>query len=95
MVPAQPFFGGKLTVIRPLAYVDEETILAFSREMDWPIKENPCPSAGTSKRAQMKDWLGRLYRRSPNIKGNIFHAMHHVKPDYLLNIIPDPTAHKA
>jgi tRNA 2-thiocytidine biosynthesis protein TtcA len=95
MVPAQPFFGGKLTVIRPLAYVDEEAILAFSREMDWPIKENPCPSAGISKRAEMKDWLGRLYRHSPNIKGNIFHAMHHVKPDYLLNIIPDPEAQKA
>ena len=84
MVPAQPFFGGKLTVIRPLAYADEDTILEFSREMAWPIKENPCPSAGTSKRAEMKAMLGRLYRSNPNIKGNISHAMQHVKRDYLL-----------
>ncbi len=92
MVPIQPFFGGKLTVIRPLAYADEETILEFSREMAWPIKENPCPSAGTSKRAEMKAWLNRLYRHNSKIKGNIFHAMHHVKQDYLLNKIYD-TAH--
>ncbi len=89
MVPAQPFFDGKLTVIRPLAYADEETILDFSREMGWPIKANPCPSAGISKRAEMKEWLNRLYHRSPKIKGNIFHALHHVKQDYLLKRIPD------
>lgn len=84
MVPLQPFFGGKLTVIRPLAYADEDTILEFSREMAWPIKDNPCPSAGTSKRAEMKTLLDRLYRSNPKIKGNIFHAMRHVKRDYLL-----------
>ncbi len=95
MVPAQPFFNGELTVIRPLAYADEETILTFSREMAWPIKANPCPSAGNSKRAEMKQWLGRLYRSNPNIKGNIFHAMHHVKQDYLLNIIPNSADRRA
>ncbi len=89
MVPAQPFFGGKLTVIRPLAYADEETILDFSREMGWPIKANPCPSAGTSTRAEMKEWLNRLYHRNPKIKGNIFHALHQVKQDYLLKRIPN------
>lgn len=95
MVPLQPFFGGELTVIRPLAYADEETILDFSREMAWPIKENPCPSAGTSKRAEMKEWLNRLYRSNPKIKGNIFHAMHHVKQDYLLNRTSDAAHSKA
>lgn len=94
MVPAQPFFGGQLTVIRPLAYADEETIIDFSREMQWPIKENPCPSAGTSKRAEMKEWLGRMYRSNPKIKGNIFHAMHHVKQEYLPNKISDAKPHK-
>lgn len=84
MVPAQPFFGGKLIVIRPLAYADEDALRRFSREMDWPVKENPCPSAQTSKRAEIKILLKHLYRSNPKIKGNIFRAMRHVKEEYLL-----------
>lgn len=84
MVPAQSLFGGKLMVIRPLAYVDEEILLDFSREMDWPIKENPCPSARTSKRAEIKKLLKDLYLSNHKIKGNIFRSMRHVKTDYLL-----------
>ena len=84
MVPYQPFFGGKLVVIRPLAYAEEETLEQFSRQMQWPVKDNPCPSAGGSKRAQVKAMLGSLYRSNRKIKGNIFRAMHHVKSEYLL-----------
>lgn len=84
MVPAQPFFEGELTVIRPLAYADEDTLSNFSAEMKWPVKENPCPSAGNSKRAEIKAMLGRLYASNPKVKGNIFRAMRHVKSEYLL-----------
>jgi tRNA 2-thiocytidine biosynthesis protein TtcA len=44
MVPLQPFFGGKLNIIRPLAYADEDILERFSREMRWPVQQNPCPS---------------------------------------------------
>ncbi len=84
MMPAQPFFGGKLNLIRPLAYADEDALLAFSREMGWPVKENPCPSAGKTKRADIKALLRNLYLSNNKIKGNIFRAMRHVKRDYLL-----------
>lgn len=84
MVPAQPFFGGKLTLIRPLAYADEDALRRFSQEMEWPVKENPCPSAGATKRADIKALLSNLYRSNHKIKGNIFSAMRHVKCDYLL-----------
>lgn len=84
MVPAQPFFDGRLTLIRPLAYVDEDSLRHFATQMKWPVKENPCPSAGTSKRAEVKAMLQQLYGRNKKIKGNIFRAMRHVKPAYLL-----------
>jgi len=83
MVPRQPFFNGKLVVIRPLALADEDTLAYFSREMQWPIKANPCPSAGTSKRAEIKAMLQQMYRRNHKIRGNIFRAMRHVKSEYL------------
>jgi tRNA 2-thiocytidine biosynthesis protein TtcA len=84
MNPYQPFFKGKLTVIRPLAYTDEDILRRFAREMAWPIKENLCPSAGTSKRAGIKSLLQGLYRDNKKIRGNIFRAMRHVRPEYLI-----------
>lgn len=84
MLPSQPFFNGDLTVIRPLAYANESSLQQYADEMGWPIKSNPCPSAGSSKRSEVKQMLHRLYESNPKIKGNIFRALRHVKPDYLL-----------
>lgn len=84
MLPSQSFFNGDLTVIRPLAYANESSIQRYADEMGWPIKPNPCPSAGSSKRREVKQMLYRLYEGNPKIKGNIFRALRHVKPDYLL-----------
>ena len=84
MLPAQDFFGGKFTVIRPLSFADEEWIRRFAREQRFPDFENPCPTARTSKRRQIKLLLKQLYQGNEKVKGNIFRAMSHVKPEYLL-----------
>ena len=84
MVPVQPFFQGRFTVIRPLAFVEEDTIRRFAEERKFPTFMNPCPSAGKSKRQEIKHLLTKLYRSNRKIKGNIFRAMSHVKTDYLL-----------
>ncbi len=84
MVPCQPFFDGELIVIRPLAYADEDHLRRFAGEMAWPVRANPCPSAGITKRAEIKAMLGRLYAGNDKIKGNLFRALRHVKPEYLL-----------
>jgi tRNA 2-thiocytidine biosynthesis protein TtcA len=84
MVPSQTFFKGKFTVIRPLAYADENIIRAFAGEQRFPEFVNPCPSANHSKRQEIKAVLNQLYRSNKKIKGNIFRAMSRVKLDYLL-----------
>ena len=84
MVPSQPFFNGKITVIRPLAFADEDLIARFAKAQGFPDFVNPCPSAKISKRQEIKMLLKPLYRSNRKIKGNIFRAMSHVKPDYLL-----------
>jgi tRNA 2-thiocytidine biosynthesis protein TtcA len=84
MRPAQVLFEGRFTVIRPLAYAEASLIRRFTREYRLPVLENPCPSANRSRRAEVKSLLRDLYRRNPKIKGNIFRAMRHVKPEYLL-----------
>jgi tRNA 2-thiocytidine biosynthesis protein TtcA len=84
MVPTQPFFGGRFTIIRPLAHSGEDKIQCFVQEKQLPSFENPCPSARTSKRREMKDLLRELYEHNPKIRGNIFRSMSNVKLDYLL-----------
>ncbi len=84
MQPAQDFFGGRFTVIRPLAYTESRMIRRFARERGFPHFENPCPSAGHSKRQQIREWLDQQYRTNRKIRGNIFRALHNVRQDYLL-----------
>jgi len=84
MVPNQSIFGGKLHIIRPLAYLREELVKKYSRERQFPALKNDCPSSGTSKRAYIKKLLDELERDNREIRDNIYRAMSHVKPDYLL-----------
>jgi len=90
MLPCQPFFKGKLTVIRPLAFIDGSTINRFAEGHAFPEFENPCPTAKISKRREIREMLKRLYETNGKIKGNIFRSMSHVKPDYLLSVLPQP-----
>jgi len=83
MLPSQPLFEGRLTVIRPLAFADETLLQRFAGQMDFPVIENPCPSAGRTKRAEVKEMLKGICGRNKKIKGNIFRAMRHVKKEYL------------
>ncbi|MBW2199441.1 MAG: tRNA 2-thiocytidine(32) synthetase TtcA [Deltaproteobacteria bacterium] len=84
MVPSQSFFQNKITVIRPLAFVDEDSIRRFSIEMGFPDFINTCPSATNSKRQEIKTLLNQLYKSNRKIKGNIFRSMSNVNKDYLL-----------
>lgn len=84
MIPSQTFFKGRFTVIRPLAFVGENLIRRFAKKQNFPGFINPCPSAGASKRHEIKVFLKQLYRGNPKIKGNIFRAMSNVNNEYLL-----------
>ena len=84
MMPSQPFFKGMFTLIRPLSFAEGGLIRKFAEEQNFPALENPCPSAKTSKRRQIKRMLHELYGRNRKIKGNIFRALSHIKEDYML-----------
>jgi tRNA 2-thiocytidine biosynthesis protein TtcA len=75
MQPVQELFAGKLTVLRPLYLVDEELLRRYVESMGWPKIELGCPTAGTSKREEIKKMLNAFYRSNKKIKGNIFQAL--------------------
>jgi tRNA 2-thiocytidine biosynthesis protein TtcA len=83
MVPDQRIFGGRLHIIRPLAYIREALVKKYAQERGFPVIENPCPTSGTSKRRRVKEWLNDMEREHPRVRDNLWKAMGHVKPDYL------------
>ncbi len=83
MVPVQRFFDGRIEVIRPLYMVDENLILRFAALAGLPGIDVGCPTAGSSKRSEIREMLSSFYRTNRKIKGNIFHALHNVRMEYL------------
>jgi len=84
MLPKQSMFGGKLTIIRPLAFADENRIQRFANEMGFPVFKNHCPSAHASKRSEIKGFIQALCKENPKIKNNIFRSLSNVNTDYML-----------
>ncbi len=83
MLPKQVFFGGRLIAIRPLYLAEEDLLRRFSRSMSWPRIDLGCPTAGRSRREDVKQMLLPLYRANRKVRGNIFHALQNVRTEYL------------
>ncbi len=77
MDPKVSFFGGKITVIRPLVYIEERDIVPFARASGFPIQGEPCPEAAASRRALIKRVLGELESDCHDIKRHIYRAVEH------------------
>ena len=63
MKPCQSFFNGALDIIRPLSYVEEIDIMSFGRQAGLPVYTNSCPSAGISKRSEIRQMLEMMYKK--------------------------------
>ena len=72
MLPVQELFGGKLTIIRPLYLLDEDLIRRYADQLDFPKIQLNCPSAGTTKREEIKEMLNGFYRKAGKSKGTSF-----------------------
>ena len=57
----EPFFGGKLHLIRPLLLVEKKYIIKAAKQWELPLWANACPSAGHTARSDMGETLKALY----------------------------------
>ncbi len=83
MSPNQVLFSGRLTIIRPLAYVQEEEIARFARQEKLPYFKNNCLNF-SSNRKKIAEVIKDLERVCPNVKTNIFRSIKRIKKEYLL-----------
>ncbi|MEI8348676.1 MAG: ATP-binding protein [Candidatus Omnitrophota bacterium] len=74
MCPKQELFEGRITLIRPLCYVDEAVTKQFAKDNGFPAKLCKCPFGKDSKRKYMKEVIREIQECSVgmDIKENIF-----------------------
>lgn len=84
MVPRQDLFEGKLSIIRPFAFLGKKAIKKMGTEIGISPVPNPCPLSSDSKRETVRKFLDPLYQKDSTIKASIFAALSNVKADYLL-----------
>jgi len=82
MNPRQELFGGKLTIIRPLCYVEEESTRRFAKESSFPSQVCRCPNSETSKRRVMKDFIRKVEKDCAHVRTNIFRSISRVNKEY-------------
>lgn len=92
ILPKQPFFGGEVTVIRPLAMTPAGKVERAVKKLGLPLLANCCPSLEKNKRSQVRSLLETLYSKNEKVRGNVFHAMSHVNRDYLPPPLKSPRA---
>ena len=90
MMPKQPMFKGLITLIRPLILVEKEKAARLSRALGLPVAENPCPTAKSSRRSELRALLDALFDKAPGAKRSIAKALMNVRTDYLWRTRPGP-----
>lgn len=77
MAPKREMFGGKLTIIRPLAEVPEADIRRYVRKLGLDVSQTSfaCPVAPHTKRAEVKELLRQLEQRYPTARANLLRGL--------------------
>ncbi|MBK9293014.1 MAG: tRNA 2-thiocytidine(32) synthetase TtcA [Oligoflexia bacterium] len=91
MAPKLRAEDGENIVIRPLIYVQEADIRAYTKQMNFPIVCCQCPlmcgesTHGDFKRKRIKNLLTDLEKEIPDIKNSLLASLKNVKSSHLLD----------
>lgn len=81
----ESYFGGEFELIRPFLWLDKESIAKAGKKWGLPIWENPCPTAKTSRRAQLHKWLIEGPGKDKRTRQNIYNGLRRWELDRVLN----------
>jgi tRNA 2-thiocytidine biosynthesis protein TtcA len=84
MVPKQQLFGGTLSLIRPMAYLEKQEVCEIAAGLQLEAVKNLCPLSADTRREKVRRLLQTLYRDEPAARSSLFAALSNVRKDYLL-----------
>lgn len=74
--PKVEFFGGRITVIRPLVYIPAKDLAAYARALNFPVAPS-CPYGRDAHRQKIEDFLRSFGpRQQAVIRANLWRAAH-------------------
>jgi tRNA 2-thiocytidine biosynthesis protein TtcA len=74
-------------VVRPLAYVEEDLVMTFSRERRFSAVELACPyrtSGKDPRRERMRRLVAEVSKEIPQVRRSMLAAMKHIRPTHLM-----------
>lgn len=71
----------EMTVIRPMIYIEEKDVAAFSKQN--PVIHNPCPADKHTKRQYVKDLIASIKKDVPFAKDRMLSAIYHPERNHL------------
>ena len=84
MVPRQDLFDGRLSLIRPLAYLSKTDIYTVADRLKIDPVRSSCPLSEQTGRMEIRHILDNLYASIPGSRSKIFAALGNVRHGYLL-----------
>lgn len=84
MLPRQDLFGGRLSLIRVLSYLEKHEIEEISRRADLRPIAHYCPHDGSSRRQTVRGLLKVICSEIPDARSSIFAALGNVRDGYML-----------
>ena len=73
-LPKVPMHDYGVTIIRPMIYVDEESLRIFAKQYGFARITCQCPVGQKSKRKSVEDLLKTIEREFPNVRSNLAKA---------------------
>lgn len=74
MQPVQPFFGGKIQMIRPMIEIHESRLKQLAKYYDLPVVKPVCPFDQANIRSQLKPLIQQLTHMDKFTREHIYHA---------------------
>lgn len=74
-----------ITLIRPMIYIEEQSIKSIVKKYTFPVIKNPCPADGKTKRQDMKELINDLNNKIPNFKKNLFGCLNNPEQLFIWN----------
>jgi tRNA 2-thiocytidine biosynthesis protein TtcA len=84
MLPKQNLFGGTLSIVRPMAYLEKKEVCEIAGGLNVEVVKNLCHLSADTRRERVRSMLHALYQDEPAARNSLFAALANVRNDYLL-----------
>lgn len=78
-----------LTLIRPLVFLPQKTIVSIVKRENLPVIPNPCPFNGKTKREEIKNLVTFLAKSYPDLREKFLNAVQSTRRDGFWNLEND------